>query len=72
MAKSSLKWNSLCGVLRHDPCVIQIEFGANSPERSRLLDSESLTPVIIIFYVAYFRSLTNKFIPSSPCRNINQ
>ena len=29
MAKSRLKWNILCGVLRHDPYVIQIEFGAN-------------------------------------------
>ena len=28
MDKSSLKWNSLCGVLRHNPYVIQINFGA--------------------------------------------
>ena len=28
MDKSSLKWNSLCGVLRHNPYVIQITFGA--------------------------------------------
>ena len=29
MDKSRLKWNGQCGVLRHNPYVIQINFGAN-------------------------------------------
>ena len=33
MDKSRLKWHSQCGVLRHNPYVIQINIGANLPQR---------------------------------------
>ena len=37
MDKSRLKWNSQCGVLRHNPYVIQINIGANLPQRGSYL-----------------------------------
>ena len=35
--KVRLKWNSQCGVLRHNPYVIQINIGANLPQRGSCL-----------------------------------
>ena len=56
MDKSSLKWNSPCGVLRHKPYVIQINFGAKFAMMVNKIDRPNTTPTVrgICTFAVYF------------------
>ena len=67
MDKSRLKWNSQCGVLRHNPYVIQINIAANLPQRGsyREMHKSDREPVISTS-TASFTRLSDPYSGKNP------
>ena len=66
MDKSRLKWNSQCGVLRHNLYVIQINIGANLPQGGSYREVHKSDEQVISTSTASFTRLSDPYSDKNP------